>query len=313
VGNPFGYTSTLSTGVISAIGRDLDFENGVKMPSLIQTDAPINPGNSGGPLLNIHGQLIGITTAIRAGAQNIGFAIPVDSLAAELTELMDYERLNRVILGAAVAQRQTPSGPAVFVSAVRPGTPAEGKLLKDDRVLAVAGAKIEQIPDFACPMLAAKASQTLRLRVERAGKAMDVDVVLGSKPKPDGKALGEALLGLTLRPVTPELAKEQRLPTDKGLLVVDVDPGSPAERIGLKRKDILFQVDRFYVLSLDDLGTVLEDVKGGLTLRIGIIRGNISAYQRAMLSIQTRAGGATSKPASRPAGPPEVPPGGERA
>ena len=303
VGNPFGYTSTLSTGVISAIGRDLEFEGGVKIASLIQTDAPINPGNSGGPLLNVKGELIGITTAIRAGAQNIGFAIPVDSLAAELSELTDYERVNRVILGAAVAQKQTPAGTMVIVTSVRPGTPAEGKLLKDDRILAVGGAKVEQIPDFVCTMLFARAGQRLPLRVERAGKAMDVEVLLTAKPRPDGKLLGERLLGVTLQPITPELAKEQRLTVDKGLLVVAVDADGPAAKIGVQKKDVLFQVDRFYVTSLDDLGMILEDVKGGQRLPVGIVRGNV----RAWAPIVTRQ--ATSGPTSRPA----IPPGGERA
>jgi serine protease Do len=294
VGNPFGYSNTVSTGIVSAVGRDLEFAGGVKMSGLIQTDAPINPGNSGGPLLNVNGELVGITTAIRAGAQNIGFAIPVDSLALELTELMDTERTNRVILGASVVQKRSASGAAeVRVSAVRPGTPADGKLLKGDRLLAIDGERVGQIPDFTCPMLAMKAGQKVRLRVERAGKPVDVEIELVARPRPDGKALGERLLGMTLRSLTPALAKEMRLPVDRGLLVVDVDEGGPATQIGVQKRDILFQVDRFFMENLEDLGTVLEDMKGGEAIRVGIIRGNV----RALVGIQTRKDGAPSRPA----------------
>ena len=90
IGNPLGFANTVTTGVISAVGRTLEFRGGVKYTGLIQTDAPINHGNSGGPLLNIKGELIGINTAIRADAANIGFAIPVDTLAAELGRLLDF-------------------------------------------------------------------------------------------------------------------------------------------------------------------------------------------------------------------------------
>ena len=132
---------------------------------------------------------------------------------------------------------------------------------------------------------------------------MDVEVLLTAKPRPDGKLLGERLLGVTLQPITPELAKEQRLTVDKGLLVVAVDADGPAAKIGVQKKDVLFQVDRFYVTSLDDLGMILEDVKGGQRLPVGIVRGNV----RAWAPIVTRQ--ATSGPTSRPA----IPPGGERA
>ena len=298
VGNPFGYSSTVSVGIVSAVGRDLEFDNNVKIPGLIQTDAPINPGNSGGPLLNVHGQLIGITTAIRANAQSIGFAIPVDSLAAEMPDLMDFERLNRVIFGAAIVQRRTAWGTEVSVSAVRPGTPADGKLRKGDRVLALDGAKVEQIPDYTCPMLTARPGQKVRLRVERAGKATDVEVTLVAKPKPDGKVLAERLMGVTLKPVTGELAKDMRLAVDRGLVVVALDAAGPAAKLGVQLKDVLFQVDRFFVMNLDDLGMALEEVQGGQALRIAIVRHNVRAW--ATLRTREAATQPTTKPATNP-------------
>ncbi|HUT62274.1 MAG TPA: trypsin-like peptidase domain-containing protein [Phycisphaerae bacterium] len=295
IGNPFGYASTVSVGVISATGRNLEFGNGVEIASLIQTDAPINPGNSGGPLLNIKGELIGITTAIRANAQSIGFAIPVDTLAAETTRLLDFERLNRVVFGAAVEQKRGRGGPEVLVSGVRRGTPADGKLRKGDRLVSVDGAKVAQIPDFSCPMLAAKPGRKVRLGVLRGGRPADVEVTLEAKPRPDGRALGKTMLGVTLKPVTKQLAGDMGLPVERGLVVVGLDADGPAARIGVKLKDVLFQLGRMYVMDLDDLGMALEDVKGGQPVRIAIIRGRV----RAWATIRTREQ-AASQPAKEP-------------
>ena len=278
IGNPLGYANSLTTGVISAVGRNLEFRGGVKIAGLIQTDAPINPGNSGGPLLNIHGRWIGINTAIRADAQNIGFAIPVDILAGELPGLLDFERINRVIFGAEVAQRHLESGTEVRVVSVRPATPAAKALQGGDRILALDGTPVRQIPDFSCGMLAVKAGQKVRLKLRRAGREITVAITLAPKPKPNGKLLAEKLFGMTLRPLTPELAKSLRLPAERGLLVVGIDADSPAADLGVNLKDILFQIGRYYVKDLDALGIILEDVKPGARVRIGIIRGNVQAW-----------------------------------
>ncbi len=280
IGNPMGYASSLSTGVISQVNRTLEFGRDVVYEGLIQTNAPLNPGNSGGPLLNIKGDLIGINTAIRADAQNIGFAIPVDALGEELPMLLDFESLNRVIFGARVLQRNTDEGPELRVALVREGTPAAGRLKVGDRLVALNGKPLRQIPDFTCAMLAVKAGAKVALQCRRDGAPVDVTVKIAAKPKPDGRKLAESLLGLTLRPITGKLARNLRLPTDRGLLVVGVERDSPADRIGVKLKDILFQVGRRYVDDLDDLGMILEDVDGREVLRIGIVRGHVAAWVR---------------------------------
>jgi len=303
IGNPMGYANSLTTGVISAVGRDLEFRGGVKISGLIQTDAPINPGNSGGPLLNIHGQWIGINTAIRADAQNIGFAIPVDILARELPALLDFERINRVIFGARIAQRHAGRDTEVRVVSVRPHTPAAKVLKQGDRVLALNGKAVRQIPDFSCPMLAVKAGQKVSLTLSRAGKEMTVTATLVAKPKPDGKLLAEKLFGMTLRPVTEKLARSLRLPVDRGLLVVGVDTRSPAARLGVKLKDVLFQVGRYYVKDLEALGIILEDIKPGQAVRIGIIRGNVQAWAT-IRSRRTPARKPDTKPAKKAAAKP---------
>ena len=278
VGNPMGYSSSVTTGVVSATDRTLEFRGGVSYTGLIQTDAPINPGSSGGPLLNLKGELIGINTAIRADAQNIGFAIPVDKLAAELVDLLDFERINRVVFGARVVQKHGQTQDYLAVTLVREGTPAAGKLHAGDRVVSLNGRAVRQIPAFTCAMLAVAPGTPVRIGCLRDGRSMQVTVTLQAKPKPDGNALARRLFGMTLRPITPELARRLRLGVATGLLVVGVDAGGPAHAIGIALKDVLFQVGRYYVKDLEALGEALEDVQPGQTVRLGIARGSMATW-----------------------------------
>jgi len=294
IGNPLGYANTVTTGVISALGRKLEFGRGVAYDGIIQTDAPINPGNSGGPLLNVNAELIGVNTAIRADAQNIGFAIPVDALADELGKLLDFERANRLIFGASVRQHHTAGGPEVRVASLRPGTPAAKGLRVGDRIVAMDGVAVAQIADYTCGMLAVRANQTVRFKCLRSGKTVIAPVTVKAKPRPDGKALARQLFGLALRPVTPELARDLRLPVSRGLLVVGLDQGGPAQKLGLQVKDVLFQVDRYYVHSLADLGMILEGVRAGTSVKIGIARGRVRAWAN-MTARPRRTTGRTDK------------------
>ncbi len=278
IGNPLGYANTLTTGVISAINRTQKFAQGVVYSGLIQIDAPINPGNSGGPLLNVRGELIGVNTAIRADAQNIGFAISVDTLAQQLGNLLNFERINRVVFGAKVAQRHGAEGPQLYVTSVAPGSPADGKLRAGDRIVALDGDQVRDIPDFTCAMLTKAGGKTVSITALRDGKRSTVAVPIKAKPKPDGKKLAKQFLGMTLREVTPQLAQGLNLPTDTRLLVVGLDPGGPADKLGLELKDIVFQVGNFYVKDLDSLGIILEDFKPGQAVKIGIARGNVRAW-----------------------------------
>jgi S1-C subfamily serine protease len=275
IGNPMGFASTLTTGVISATDRKLTFEGNVEYGGLIQTDAPINPGNSGGPLLNIRGELIGINTAIRADAQNIGFAIAADTVTEQFTSLMDFERINRVVFGASVAQKRDKDGVAIKVTDVRAKTPAYGVLKAGDRIVSLNGNPIRQIPDFVCGMTGAKADDRISLTVSRQGKRITKSIKLTARPKPDGAKLARELFGLTLRKIDRKLARELSLSSSRGLVVVGIEAGSPAQKLGIDLKDIIFQIERFYVTDLDSLGVILEDVKPGATIRLGGARGYV--------------------------------------
>ena len=294
IGNPLGYQNTCSTGVISAVDRKLEFRNDVEVGGLIQTDAPINPGSSGGPLLNIKGELIAINTAIRADAQGIGFAIPVDKLVEDFPRLLDFERLQRVIFGLKVRARHAKTGEEIVVESVLAGTPAAAAGARaEDRVVAINGRAVKQICDYQIAMLAARAGDKIALGCRRDGKPVELTVTIAARPKPDGAALAVGLFGLSFREITPEMARNQRLPVEQGLLVVEVEKGSPADVLGLRRGDIVFQIGRWYVTSMETVGSVLEDVPAGAGVRIGIIRGNV----RAWATMKAR-----QPPATRPTG-----------
>jgi serine protease Do len=293
VGNPLGYSNSVTTGVVSAVGRKLDFGNGVEYKDLIQTDAPINPGNSGGALLNIKGELVGITSAIRSDAQNIGFAIAVDTLAGHFCRLLDVERINRVSFGADVCSRHGAKGEEVFVSGVRKDTPAYDKLHAGDKLLAVNDQPVRQITEYAVAMLAMHGGQSVRIKALRDGNAVDVEITLGEKPRPDGKALGVAMLGLTLKPLTRELAGDLNLSVEHGLLVVGVEAGSPADKLGIHLKDVVFQAGAAVVTNLDDLASALEEVAPGQTIKIGVVRGRTAT----VTEVRVRAPRTSTQPA----------------
>jgi len=284
IGNPLGLANTVTVGVVSAVNRTLTFSRDVEYAGLIQIDAPINPGNSGGPLLNIKGELIGINTAIRADAQNIGFAIPADTLARQLGELLDFQQIKRVVFGAKVARRPADGGCQVLVEDVAAGSPADGRLQVGDRILAVNDQPVAEIADYTCAMFDMQAGRPVTFKVLRDGKELGVAVPIAERPKPDGKALAAQRLGLTLRPVTPQMAAELGLPISSGLMVIGVEEGSPANKLGVELKDVLFQVGQFYVTDLDQLGMALEPVRSGQAVMIGMARGNI----RALVNIVVR-------------------------
>ena len=298
VGNPMGLSNTVSAGIVSALDRELEFAQGVKYTGLIQTDAPINPGSSGGPLLNVRGELIGINTAIRADAQNIGFAIPIDKLMELFPMLLNFERINRADFGATIQQRHGPGGDELRVSAVRPASPADGKLKVGDFLRALNGKALAQVPDFTCEMLAIGAPAKAYLECQRDGKTVNVTVDLLAKPKPDGNLLARRLFGMTLKEVTPESARELRLPLEHGLMVVGIDGASPAELIGLRLKDVIFQIGTAYVVDLESLGVIFEEVSAGQAVRIGVARGNVATWVN--IRAQSLPAG-TSEPAPKPA------------
>ena len=279
VGNPFGYQHTVTTGVVSALDRTIEPAEGVQYKGLIQTDAPINPGNSGGPLLNIRGELIGINTAIRAGAQGLGFAIPVDRVREIMVDLLSLRRTGRAWLGL----RLKPEAAAgIVVAAVERDSPAaKAHIVAGDLIESLDGRPVTDPVDFETLVLDHKSGETLRLGLKRGEEPIAVRVTLAEAPKPDGSKLAKAMFGLDLQALTPALAQSLHLTVQRGLLVAGVAPQSPADSVGFKEGDVLVQVGRYSVADLDGLGLVLVQVEKGDSVLFYIVRG--SALLRTVL------------------------------
>jgi serine protease Do len=275
VGNPFGYQHTLTTGVVSALDRSIEPEPGKKYEGLIQTDAPINPGNSGGPLLNIRGELIGINCAIRAGAQGLGFAIPVDKVREIMIGLLTVRRTGKPWTGL---KYNTTTPTAVVIKEVEKESPAaKANLAPGDRIETLDGRPTGDIIDFETSLLDRKVGDTVRLDIRRGDRLYESKLVLAAAPKPDGAKLAREKFGLHLQPVTHELAVSMRLGTDQGLLVAGVDPGSPAATAGLRTGDVIVQVDRYPVENLEMFGNLLAQVRTGDRVLFYLVRGRTVA------------------------------------
>ncbi len=282
VGNPFGYQHTVTTGVVSALDRTLEPGGGARYEGLIQTDAAINPGNSGGPLLNIRGELIGINTAIRAGAQGLGFAIPVDEVREIMIGLLNIRRPGSPWLGVTFRTgtpgRSIRTRTGAVVETVEKGSPAaEAGLRPGDRIVRLDGKTPANVIELEAMILDRRVGDEVRLAVQRDGRTVRATVRLAAAPKPDGAKLARRLFGLQLQPLDPDLAATMHLTVDRGLLVAGADPDGPAGEAGFKSGDVIVQVARFRVADLDTLGTLLAQVERGDRIRFYVVRGRTVA------------------------------------
>lgn len=267
IGNPLGLNHTVTTGIVSALARELRFAPNLTYTGLIQTDASINPGNSGGPLLNLNAELIGINTAIRGDAQNIGFAIPVARLWELIPTMLDIERRARVRFGLEV------EGATARIRNARPGSPAfKAGLRSGDVLTKFEDDALRDGIDYYVHLSQLKPGATVRLTARRADEQFSVSVPLEEIPPPDGRKLSARLLGLGLEEVPPSLRRHRDFPRNLGLMVGEVESGSPADRAGLEPGDLIVSVDGLNVPTYDDAGLVLERVQAGEPVLVDVIR-----------------------------------------
>jgi serine protease Do len=274
VGNPFGLSDSVTVGVISALHRDIVAEGRAVFRDILQTDALMNPGNSGGPLLNVFGEVIGVTSAMKADAQGIGFAIPVDRVKTSLTELLDHRKLLRIRLGLSLEDEYTGSGPEtrVVVKSVEKGSPAERAGFADgDVILAANDRKIADVVDYMVAVLAA-AGRPVRITASRGASEVTATVAPAAIPKPDGVKLASDLLGLSVQQMTKALGRDVGINLDRGILVSDVKKGSPGEIGEVQRGDIVYQVNDTYTADMDSFAAALEAARGSKALRLDFIR-----------------------------------------
>lgn len=264
IGNPFGLNHTVTSGIVSAKGRVI---GAGPYDDFIQTDASINPGNSGGPLFDLNGNVVGINTAIIPHGQGIGFAIPVNIAKSLLPELMETGSVTRGYLGVGI-QNLTPSlakalnldtRKGALVSEVRPNSPAEkAGIERGDLIMTFNGEAIDDSRDLAATVAATPVGDDTEVLVLRNGREKTLSLTVGALPtegvaasENDRSSRGE--WGLQLQELTPEMARAQGLDDGQGVRVVAVQPGSPAAEAGLRPGDILLQVNRRAVGSIDDV------------------------------------------------------------
>jgi len=290
IGNPFRLGLTVTTGVVSAIRRSIKPKQSqeTEFKDFIQIDAAINPGNSGGPIVDITGRWIGVNTAIlnrSMGAEGIGFAIPAD----RVREMIGRSFKRRAWTGEWFGFDVEP-GPAgrVQVREVHATGPAAEKgLRRGDLVTAVGGRPTPTVYDFRLAEAGLAKGEATRLRVERGeGQTLDVDVP--SRPFSIATLMRERL-GFVARDATAEDAPKLGVSPDGGIVVTEVVPQGPAERIRVKALDVVMALGRERVRNLDDLAVVLEMVHAGDGIEVRIQRVVRDAFGNA----GTRVGSAT--------------------
>jgi serine protease Do len=289
IGNPFGLSNTVTSGIVSAKGRVI---GAGPYDDFIQTDAPINPGNSGGPLFNMKGEVIGINTAIIPNGQGIGFAIPVSTAKALLPELETKGTVTRGFIGVNIQDitedlaksLNLKSDKGALVSELVEGSPADKAGVKrGDVITAFNGKEIKDGHELASTVAATPIDKEVPLRVARDGKEITLRVTVGrlDSKEPGNAPIEEASQGkwgLQLQGLTPELARQLGAKSEQGVLVAGVKPGSPADNASVQRGDVILEVNRQPVKSVADMKEKIEKSHTKDSLLLLVQRGGNSLY-----------------------------------
>jgi serine protease Do len=303
-GSPFGYVGSMTHGIVSALNRDTRAANGIGIlgsqgyENFIQVDAPINPGNSGGPLVNIHGEVVGINTAIasRSGAfSGIGFAIPTSEAKPIYEELKTKGHVTRGWLGVEILDVQRDPAEAkalgydgdtgVVVKKVLTGTPSAGKLQAGDIITSIDNKKVQNVQELRNQVAFIAPGADAKIEVFRNDKETEVDLTMGKQPDdldaiaeggaevPREHNLGEPLtvLGIHLSDVNDDMAQKFNLgDLKKGALITAVDPRSAAAMSGLQAGEVITRVGSKTVDDADSAVTELkkQNVKNGIKLYV---------------------------------------------
>ena len=184
IGSPFGLSGTVTTGVISALDREIDSPNGFKIPGVLQTDAAINPGNSGGPLLDAQGRVIGVNSQIASSSRQssgVGFAVAVDTVKEVVPQLIEGGDIERAYLG--VSSIEEPGTPGAVVADIAEGGPASSSALQTgDRIVKLGDREVANPSDLSTGILSFKPGDKVSLTVDRNGEQTTIEVTLGTRP-----------------------------------------------------------------------------------------------------------------------------------
>jgi len=302
IGNPLGIGQTVTAGIISAKGRRTGLSDG-SFEDFLQTDAPINRGNSGGALVNLNGELIGINSQILSpggasgGNIGIGFSIPSNMAKSVMEQLLKDGKVHRGMLGINIQNISEDTAKAlelkdttgVLVSNVQPGSSADKAGLKrGDIITAINGEKIEDSNILRNKVAGTLPGTSIKLSIVRDGNIMEVSATLDEFNVDAKKAENQqdqdengpsnntenGKLGLTLQPLTPQVAKQLGMAADSGgLVVTDVDPSGPAADAGISRGDVILEINKKAVNSVADIQSALEKSNGNPVLLLVNSRG----------------------------------------
>ncbi|MDY6983868.1 MAG: DegQ family serine endoprotease [Pseudomonadota bacterium] len=283
IGNPFGIGQTVTTGIVSAVGRSGVSPASGGYEDFIQTDASINPGNSGGALVDYNGRLVGVNSAIIApagGNVGIGFAVPINMAMAIVDQLVEFGEVRRGLLGVMITDL-TPDvvealdlnvAAGAVVSAVNPGSPAEAAGIEaGDVIVGVNGQSIVSDTDLRNTIGLMREGSDVEIELVRDGRRMTVDATIGSAPTEDVASTRNdveatnALSGAQLGAIPQNHPSRGSV---EGVFVTQVEPGSRAAASGLQPGDIITEANRKPVTSVEDLREILGANSGTLALNI---------------------------------------------
>lgn len=299
-GNPYSLGHTVTMGIVSAVGRAnvgiADYED------FIQTDAAINPGNSGGPLVNIKGELIGINTAIfsrTGGNQGIGFAVPSNMVESVMTQLIKKGKVTRGWLGVTI-QNLSPElarefglkkAAGALVTEIFRGSPAEkANLKRGDVILSFNGKKIKNVDSLRNLVAQSKVGSKAKLDILRDGKNIVVDVTIAEFLKEVVQAMTEepedespheenTFAGFSVMSLTDDIAKQLDISkNERGVVIVKVEPFSVSEEAGLKKGDVIQEINKKKIDNLSDFNKVMKNIREGDTVLLFVNRSGNKFY-----------------------------------
>jgi serine protease Do len=291
IGNPFGLGHTVTTGIVSAKGRTI---GAGPYDDFIQTDASINPGNSGGPLFNMRGEVIGINTAIVPQGQGIGFAIPSNMALSILRQLREGGKVTRGWLGVAIQQLspelvqafKLENNNGALIADVMADSPAKkAGLRRGDIIVGFNGEKVQESSEL--PRLVATMPPGTEATVDilREGKSLSVPVVLATLEEDEAQAADtprpsdtEVSLGLRVEPITPDIATSLKLENTDGVVVSGVEANGPAAEAGLRRGDVVREINRLPIRDIDDYETVTANLRSSTAVLMLVERRGNNLY-----------------------------------
>jgi serine protease Do len=260
IGNPFGFSHTVTTGVISALNRSIRTEDRV-YNDFIQIDASINPGNSGGPLLNINGDLIGINTAIYAKAQGIGFAIPISKARKIISDLIQYGEVKQAWIGIIVQDMDERLAgylnvavkKGVIVTTVEAQSPAEAAGVQEsDIILSIAKKRVGSVEEYESATNMLAAGDTLQAELWRNGNKKTVTIKTRLFPLALADDLAFKLLGINVDDLTPKNRQAYDISASEGVVIAKIKKKSYLARIGAQPGDLIHQIDDYAIQNKED-------------------------------------------------------------